>query len=109
MSDLEYLIECAVMSTFKLHSIDADIFAAADLSKFVSENFEEDKRITFPQLLKFFATDSNADAFRKFFKIPEISRKYLNRVEKLLATASENLLNPELTPARLSASIFIKS
>ncbi len=106
-ADFEYMLECCIVSACKIHSVPGgEVYSSAELGKYVAENFPEDKRITFPEMLKYCASDPVVGAFFRVFKIAEIERKYVARIDRLLASAAENMLNPEIVQTRVCICIY---
>ena len=95
ITDLEYLLECCIISSCKLHNLSLEVFNSAELAEYIADTFDDEKRITFPQMLKYCATDPNIGSFLHFFKISDVERKYVARIDRLLSSTAENLLNPE--------------
>jgi len=96
VTDFEYLLRCCITSACKLHNLSWDPFSFPSLGLHLSETFKEDKRISFPQVLKYCASDTFIGAFLKLFKIPEIERKFLAQVDSLLASTVESKSNSQV-------------
>ena len=95
ITDFEYLLECCIISSCKMHNLTFDYEDLTELGVYLAQTFDEDKRISFQQVLKYCATDQFIGNFMKLFKIPDIDRKFVNRIDNLLASAAENLLDPD--------------
>eukprot|EP00826_Nyctotherus_ovalis_P017124 TRINITY_DN15015_c0_g1_i1.p2 TRINITY_DN15015_c0_g1~~TRINITY_DN15015_c0_g1_i1.p2 ORF type:complete len:138 (-),score=7.21 TRINITY_DN15015_c0_g1_i1:11-424(-) len=90
VTDFEHLLRCCVTSACRLHNLSWDPFSLSELAAYLSETFDEDRRINFPRVLKYCASDQFVGAFLRLFKIPEIERKFVARIDSLLASSKEN-------------------
>ncbi len=95
VTDLEYMLECCIISSCKLHSLPLTVFNSVELAKYISGAFDPDRRVTFPQLIKWCSTDVSVGTFFRIFRIPEVERRYVAKMDRQLALAVDNLVSAE--------------
>jgi hypothetical protein len=72
----------------------------AKLNEYLSNTFDEDKQITFSQLLNYCKGDKCITSFLKLFNVPEIDKKSMGYIDLFVEPPATRLLDTNIAQSR---------